>query len=208
MPSTLYGARGSGSSVVEMACAHLGLDVAIYDLDVRNGEHRGETYRAINPAAKMPTLVFDDGETVTESAAILITLDERHPEGGLLPPTGTKARAQALRWMFFVVTELYGLVDLIDRPHLVAPPEGAPYVKAQAEGLWRDRWLQVEAAIAGAPYLLPHGFCATDLYISNFTRWDMEPRWRAEHLPKIEALATAVSERPALAEAWARHCPS
>ncbi|MEM6290553.1 MAG: glutathione S-transferase family protein [Myxococcota bacterium] len=205
---TLYGARGSGSSVVEMACAHLGVAVTLYDLDVRNGEHRGEAYRAINPAAKMPTLVFEDGEVVTESAAILMTLDERHPQGGLLPPTGSPARAQALRWMSFIVTELYGLVDLIDRPDLVAPPEATAHVKAQAEALWCERWQQVEAAIAGSPYLLPEGFCATDLYISNFTRWDMDPAWRAEHLPKIESLALAVSKRPALADAWARHCPS
>mgnify|MGYP001823158105 CR=1 FL=1 len=102
MTYTIYGAPGSGSGIVEAACAELGVDYEPRDLDARNGEHLGRAYAAVNPHRKMPTLQTEDGEIITESVAIILTLDERHPEAGLLPPPGSKERAQALRWMLFL----------------------------------------------------------------------------------------------------------
>lgn len=61
------------------------------DLDARNDEHRGDAYRVRNPHRKMPTLEVGD-EIITESVAILLMLDERHPAGALLPPSGSRAR--------------------------------------------------------------------------------------------------------------------
>ncbi|MCA9608463.1 MAG: glutathione S-transferase N-terminal domain-containing protein, partial [Myxococcales bacterium] len=69
MGYVLWGAPGSGSGIIEAALAELGVDHEIRDLDARNGEHRGEAYRAINPHQKMPTLQVG-GEVLTESVAI------------------------------------------------------------------------------------------------------------------------------------------
>jgi hypothetical protein len=38
-----------------------------------------------------------------------------------------------------------------------------------------------------------------------FTRWSLEPGWKLANLPKLMALAEAVSERPAIAPLWQRH---
>lgn len=59
------------------------------DLDARNDEHRDAAYEAINPHRKMPTFEVEGGEIITESVAIVLTLDERHREAGLLPPPGS-----------------------------------------------------------------------------------------------------------------------
>lgn len=199
----IWGAPGSGSGIVEAACAELGLDYEARDLDARNDEHRGEAYRALNPHRKMPTLEVGD-EVITESVAILITLDERHPEGGLLPPPGSPERAQALRWMLFLATELYPLVEMIDYPERFAStPDGAATVRARAESATRDRWRVLEAQIAG-PYLLASGFSATDLYVTKLAVW-LDEAFRREALPRVQALTEAVRARPRLAGVWARH---
>ena len=88
MGYAIYGAPGSGSGIVEAACAELGVSYVVKDLDARNNEHRGDAYAGLNPHRKMPTLRTDDGEVITESVAIVVTLDERHPVGLLLPPIG------------------------------------------------------------------------------------------------------------------------
>lgn len=203
MKYILHGAPGSGSGIVEAACAELGIEVELCDLDARNDAHRGGAYASKNPHRKLPTLELSDGELITESVAILLTLDERHRAGGLLPPPGSKERAQALRWMLFLATELYPLVEIIDYPERFADTT-AEALRERAEALWRERWRLLEAHVAGAPYFLPSGFCATDLYITKLGVW-LDDAWRREHLPKIEALIAAVRARPALATVWARH---
>lgn len=208
MTYVIHGAPGSGSSIVEAACAEIGVEHEVRDLDARAGEHRGEAYAALNPQRKLPTLEVDGGEVITESVAILLTLDERHRDAGLLPPPGSRERAQALRWMMFLATELYPIVEIIDHPERFAgagASEPIEAVRERAKEIWHQRWLVVEANVAGSPYCVASGFSATDLYITVLSRWDMKPQWRQEHLPKVEALAAAVRGRPALAKVWARH---
>ena len=61
---------------------------------------------------RIPNLVIDDGPPLTESVAILLTLDDRPPEAALLPAKGTPTRAQALRWLLFTATEIYPIVEI------------------------------------------------------------------------------------------------
>jgi glutathione S-transferase len=204
----IHGAPGSGSGIVEAACAEIGVDYEVRDLDARNDEHRAEAYAALNPHRKIPTLEVDDGEIITESVAIVLTLDERHRDAGLLPPAGSKERAQALRWMLFLATEMYPLVEMIDYPERFAGSHhGVETVRERAEQLWRQRWRVLETNVAGSPYCVASGFSATDLYITKFSVW-LDECWRREHLPRVEALTSAVLARPALTAVWARHVRS
>jgi GST-like protein len=206
MTYIIHGARGSGSSLVEAACAEIGADYELRDLDVKGEEQRGDAYAALNPQRKLPTLEVDGGEIITESVAIVLTLDERHRDAGLLPPPGSRQRAQALRWMLFIATELYPIVEIIDYPQrFAAVPEGNEALRARAKEIWHQRWRVVESNLAGSPYCVDSGFSAADLYIAMLSRWDMTEAWRREHLPRIEALAAVVRARPATARVWARH---
>jgi glutathione S-transferase len=205
MKYIIHGAPGSGSGIVEAVCAEIGADYEVRDLDARSGEHRGEAYAAINPHRKMPTLEVEDGEIITESVAIVLTLDERHRETELLPTPGSKERAQALRWMLYLATEMYPMVEMIDYPERFASSaDGAQAIRKRADEILHERWRVLEANVAGSPYLLASGFSATDLYITKFSVW-LDAAWRSEHLPKIDALTAAVLARPALAPVWARH---
>ena len=205
MKYTIYGAPGSGSGIVEAACAEIGVEYEVRDLDARNDEHRGEVYEAVNPHRKMPTLEAEDGEIITESVAILLALDERHRDAELLPPPGSKDRAQALRWMLFLAAEMYPMVEIIDYPErFSSSADGAAALRARADELLRERWRILEANVTGSPYCLASGFSATDLYITKFSVW-LDRDWRLENLPKVDALTSAVLARPALAVVWARH---
>lgn len=209
MKYIIYGAPGSGSCIVEAACAEIGADYEVRDLDARGNEHREEAYAALNPLRKMPTLEVAGGEIITESAAIVLTLDERHRDAGLLPPPGSPARAQALRWMLVFATELYPIVEIMDYPERFTPsPENTKAMHDRAKEIWHERWLVLErslAASAGSPYIVDSGFSAADLYATLFSRWDLKEDWRREHLPRVEALAAAVLARPSLASVWKRH---
>ncbi len=206
MTYVLYGCRRSGSCTVELALAEIGAGYELRDVDLASDAQRQEDYASVNPHRKIPSLVTPDGETLTESAAILLTLDERHRDAGLLPPPGSPARAQALRWLLFVATELYPIVEINDYPERFAPgADAAPAVREIARRIWRDRWSNVERNVAGSPFLLPSGFCLTDIYIAVVSRWAQQEEWRPRNIPKIERLAAAVGARRAAAPVWRRH---
>lgn len=206
MTYVLYGNAGSGSCIVECALAEIGAPYELRDVSLADDAQRDDAYAAVNPQRKLPTLITPSGEKLTESAAIAIALAERHPDIALLPDPGSRERAQALRWLIFVAAELYPLVEINDYPErFVADPAHADGARERARELWRQRWLVAERAIAGDPWLLPAGFCITDVYIAVVSRWAQQTAWRAANLPKIERLCAAVVARPTLADVWARH---
>lgn len=209
MSYVLYGANGSGSCIVEAALAEIGADYELERVDAANRAQREAAYASVNPHRKLPTLISPDGETLTESAAIVLTLAERHPEAALLPPAGSRERALALRWMLFVATELYPIMEIVDYPDRFAPDEAAsPGVREVALQIWRDRWLIVEQALTEGPFVLGDQFCATDIYLAVVSRWDLPDEWRAANIPKLERLAAAVARRPKLRDVWPRHFPT
>jgi maleylpyruvate isomerase len=93
----LYGFFRSGTSHrLRIALNLKGLRYEQVAIDLRNEQHLGEAYKAINPQQLVPAL--DIGETVlTQSAAIIEWLEERYPTPALLPPDPQeRARVRAL----------------------------------------------------------------------------------------------------------------
>lgn len=202
----LYGEQGSGAGIVEVALAAAGVPYEWHDVSLEKSEQRSEAYARLNPQRKLPTLLTPAGETLTESAAILLILDERHPGARLFPRQLTPERAQALRWLVFLAAELYPLVEISDYPERFTPEGGqAPAVRELARSIWRERWLVVEAQVAGDPWLLPTGFCFTDVYIAALSRWCHQQLWRPRHLPRVEKLAAAVAAQPVIGDVWRKH---
>lgn len=208
MTYLLYGDVGSGSATVELALAEIGAAVRLRDLPLEQAAQRDSAYRAVNPQRKLPTLRTPEGETLTESAAILLTLAERHPEAGLLP-AAPAARAQALRWLLFMASELYPLIEIIDYPERFLPgspgPADCDSLREHVRETWRRRWLLVEQAAVGSPWFLDGGLSLPDLYAAVLSRWAQVDDWRRSQLPRIERIAAAVARRERLAEVWRRH---
>lgn len=205
MTYIVYGNRRSGSCIVELALAEAGLPFELRDVSLEDEAQHDADYAAINPARKLPALVAPSGETLTESLAITLTLDERHPRAHLLPASGTAERARALRWLCFIATEIYPLVEISDYPERFAGECDAELIREQARAHWRRRWSVVEAAVAGEPWFLPSGFSAVDLYAAVVSRWTRQAEWRARELPRVDAIAHGVATREATAGTWRRH---
>jgi len=193
--------------MVELALAEIGAECELRDVDLDRNEQREPAFAALNPQCKLPLLVTPDGQTLTETAAILLTLDECHPGARLMPPQATAERAFALRWMMFVATEIYPIVEINDYPERFSTerPGAAAETREIARSIWRSRWKLLEDNVPCDPFVLGEQFSLTDIYIAVVSRWAQQDRWRPDHLPKVERLTAAVASRPACARPWARH---
>jgi glutathione S-transferase len=205
MSYIVFGDRRSGAFAVEAALAEAGVNYEFHSVSLEKNEQKSPEYLALNPSGKMPALKLPSGEIVTESAAILLTIADRFPQAGLIPPHATFARAEAYRWIAFMASEIYPMVEIVDYPDRFAPPGAeAEALKARAIARIRERILLVEAAIAG-PWLLAHEFCAADIYAAMFSRWSVGKDWRGKHLPKLNALVEKLAARPRIAPVWQKH---
>jgi GST-like protein len=210
MAYVLYGDKGSGAFCVEAALAEAGAPLEFHPVSLEAGEQKSPEFLALNPSGKIPALQLPEGGIVTETAALLILIAERHPEAGLLPAPGTPQRAQALRWIAFMAAEIYPIVEIADYPErFVADHKGAAVLKQSAKRRIRERLLIVEAVVAG-PWFLGETFSALDIYAAMFSRWReaREGGWREEFIPKIGVLAAALSERAALKPVTAKYFPN
>ena len=206
MRYTVYGAKQSSNCAIECALAEAGVDYDFVDVSLASNEQLGDEFAAINPARKIPALRLPSGETITESAAILLTIEDHHPEAGLLPPAGSAARAAALRWIAFCASEIYPMVEIVDYPERFASAgEQAQGLRERARGRLRDRCLILEKGISGNPWITEAGFSIADLYAANLTRWDVGKEWRDEHCRKLERLTAAIAARPKAGPVWRRH---
>lgn len=167
-------------------------------------------YLAIYPLGMVPALRTDEGELLTENAAILQYVADRRPESGLAPG-GPIERARLNQWLCFIGTELHkGLfVPLLSKK---APAEMKAHVLAN--NLSRLAWL--DKYLTGRQFLLDR-FTVADAYLATVLNWtqvipsiDMS-RYPAlvdylERLRKRASVAKAISEEAGLYRAeLARH---
>jgi GST-like protein len=201
----LYAIPGWGSAIVEAQLAFYGLPHAIEDIgDVFQSEGARARIRGANPLTQVPTLVLEDGRVMTESAAITLWLADVAGSDALVPGPADPARAQFLRWLVFLVANIYPCFTFADVPERFVEVEAAraPFRRAVDSHLKRLWELAEEAA--GAPWFLGDRLSAIDVYFGVMTRW--RPRgWFPDHAPRVWASAEAARAHPRMAAAFTRN---
>ena len=205
MSWTLYGARGWGSTLAEGALAWTGEPFEFVDVEGFDspGPAR-ERLVAVNPLARVPTLVAPDGAVLTESAAIVLHLAELHPEAGLAPPSGDPDRPRFLDRLIWLVSALYPTFTYRDYPERWAPSAPQELV-ARVDAFRESLWLQFEDAVGDGPYALGARPSALDLYVAVMSHWRPRRAWLADNCPKLHAIALRADALPQLAPVMRRN---
>jgi glutathione S-transferase len=207
----IFGDKGSGAFSAEAALAEAGAPYDFKTISLAKNEQRSPEFLAINPSGKMPAVRLPEGHILTESLAILLTLADHFPNARLLPPQASPERGAAYRWLAFMASEIYPMVEISDYPERFAPKgEQAEALRQKARERIRDRLVIVERQVAG-PWFLPGGFSILDIYAAMFSRWrgSIGKDWlEAGHIPNLLTLAKSVSKRDRIAPVWERHFAS
>jgi len=203
---TLYGHRGWGSVLIEAQLEHYGLAWRLEEVgDLFASEPARTALARVNPVAQVPTLVLDDGRILSESAAITLHLADLTGRDDLVPGAHAIERAAFLRWLIFVVTNIYPTFTYADDPgRFVADPKAAKQFRSRIDAHAQSLWRIVEDA-AGSPWFLGERRSALDIYVCAMTRWRPGRAWFAEHAPRLHAIAVAMDADPVLAAVWARN---
>ncbi|KMO30669.1 glutathione S-transferase [Methylobacterium tarhaniae] len=150
-------------------------------------------YRAINPLAKVPSLVHR-GVTVTETAAICAYLADAFPEAGLAPAPGDPERGAYYRWLFFGAGPVEAAVT--NKALGVEVPDDPRMRAMVGYGSLAEVLDALEGAVSGREYLAGGRFSAADLYVGSHLMWGMQ-FGSIETRPAYEAYVARLADRPA-----------
>jgi GST-like protein len=202
----LYGEPGWGSTIVEAQLEWYGIDYAFERVGnlFASAESR-QRLAAVNPLAQVPTLVLVDGAVLTESAAITLYLAEVTGQDSLVPRAGDAARMPFLRWLVFLVANVYPTYTYGDEPaRFVDAAEAQRSFKSHVDA-YAKRLYAVLEGVAGAPWFLGERFSALDLYVCTMTRWRPKREWFAANTPRLTAIAQRAEQVPQLQGCWQRN---
>jgi GST-like protein len=203
---TLYGRRGWGSAIVEAQLEWLGLDYtyeAVGDL-LRSAEARG-SLSPVNPLAQVPTLVLPTGRILTESAAITLYLADMTGSEELVPPPGSLERPDFLRWLIFLVANVYPTYTYADEPDRFVPDAAAQDGFRATVDAYALRLYGILEVTARTPWFLGERFSALDIHVAVMTRWRPRRQWFAENTPQLYSIATRADAMPQLQAVWSRN---
>ena len=203
----LYGVRGWGSTLAEAALAWVGARFQFIDVEGfdQPGPNR-DRLLAINPLARVPTLVAPDGQIMTESAAIILRLAELHPESRLAPKAEDTLRAAFLNRLIWFVSVLYPTFSYRDYPERWAP-DAAQQLVERVDAFRQSLWMQLESEVGDGGWVVGERPTALDIYVSVMSHWRPRREWIAEHCPKLHCIALATDALPALNPVMERNFP-
>lgn len=151
----------------------LGVAFEAVSVNMLAGENLRPDFLKLNPAAKLPVLV-DGDQVVTESAAIVLYLAEKYPEGKLLPTRLTE-RAQAYRWLLFTVTELEQPLWRMARHEFLYPQEKRSTQDIQlAREDFRPMIEVLARHMQGRTYVVGDAVTVTDFVLAYTLDWANE----------------------------------
>lgn len=209
MSFTLYGAAGSGSVPVEAAMTLIGLDYRVIEAVTWEGEAERDKVAVANPMRQVPTLITPDGETITESAAILIWLADAHPKARLGPSIDDPRRAQFLRWMTFIPASIYSMFWVRDEPSRLVGDDAAAQEQIRQRTAERiaECWRVMDRQITPGRFLLGDDLSVLDLYVAVASRWTPRRARFAIEAPRMAEVVRRVDALPGLQDFWARRFP-
>jgi glutathione S-transferase len=157
----------------------------------------GRDYAQIHGLALVPALRLDDGELLTENAAILQHVAEQFP-AARLAPTDARGLTHLRQWLSFISTELHkGVFNPVFDATAPADAKAHALSKAQSRLSW------VAARLEGREFLLDR-FSVADAYLYTVLNWTFVTPVDLKRWPVLAAYRARLHERPSIARAFAQ----
>jgi glutathione S-transferase len=176
---------------VRLLASQLGLPLERRQMDVVDRSNRAEVLGGLNPALRVPTLVFDDGRSLPESNAIIFYL----AEGTEYLPEGHFERAQVLQWMFFEQYDLEPNIAVARFWKLAGIDADPGLLQSKIEAGTRTL-NAIDAHLSERTYLVAERYTIADICVYAYTHVADEGGFDLAAYPAINAWIQRIEAQP------------
>ena len=196
----LYYSPGTASFAVHWLLIEMQLPHTLQAVDFASRQQKSAAYLRLNPEGVVPTLIID-GVAHAESAALVLTVADRHPDKGLAPEGA--ARAAYYQWAFYCANSLQ---PAFRNWFYAAEAAGSePDVQAKARVRIERCWDRFEAHFAdGRIHLLGESLSAVDFLVTMLMRWSRNMPKPVTEWPALARYAQRMRAMPSFRETYAR----
>ena len=167
---TFYYAKKSAAFAPHILLEDIGADYEAVQIDMKSGEQRSDSYLAINPKGRLPSLVTDQG-ILTETPAILLYLAQIFPEHKLMPDTPFEL-ANALAFNLYIASTVHVAHAHKHRGHRWADDEAArESMRSKVCENMTECARVIEMHYLKGPWVLGENYSICDPYLALATRW-------------------------------------
>ena len=197
---TFYYNLAPNPTKVALCLEEMGLDYQLVPVDTRKGEQHRQEFLAINPNAKVPAIIDEDG-AVFDSNAILLYLAEKT---GRFLPVKSSDRGQLLSWLMFVASGIgpYSGQSVHFRNFAPEPKE---YAVNRYTFEAQRHWGILEARLAKQQWMVGDAYGIVDMAVWGWSR--LIPVVLGQEAPKqfpnLQRHLGEISGRPAAQRALA-----
>jgi glutathione S-transferase len=204
MSLKLFFAPGACSFVPHAMLEMAGVEFEPVSVKLHKGEQRSAEYLAMNPRGQVPVLV-DGDDVITQIVTILLHLDAKLPEAGILPASGM-ARTRALETLSWMNNTVHPTFTHVFMPQKFTDDEAAQNaIRGFAVARYRELLGEIEAmASRAAPWMAGERPGALDAYALTLLRWGGYAGIDPTTFPKTWELAQRFAALPAVARAIER----
>lgn len=193
----LYYTPGACSLSPHIAAREAGIALDLVKVDLGNKKtEAGEDLHKVNPRGQVPTLVLDNGEVLTEGAAIVQYIADKAPAAGLAPAPGSMPRYRLAEWLNFVASEVHkGYSPLFS-------PKVPDAYKEMAKSRLAERYAYLDKEVlAKRQFLLGDQFSVADGYLFTVSRWAKSVGFDLSPYANVNAYLARIAARPKVREA-------
>ncbi len=189
----LYYGKGTCSLAAHIALHEAGLAAEIMRVDIKTKvmEDGGDFFQ-VNPKGYVPALALDDGQVLTEVAAVLQYLADLKPASKLAPPAGTMERYRLIEWLTFLSSEVHKGFSPLFSPE--TPEDYKPVVRTRLA----TRQAFVNEHLQGRQYLMGDTFTVADAYLFVTTTWSKLVQVDISSCAELLQFQERVAARPAV----------
>ena len=174
---------------IVMREAGMAFDMERVDLASHQTE-TGADFTQINPKGYVPALRLDDGQVLTEGAAIVQYIADLHPEAALAPKPGTLERTRLHEYLNYIAAEYHkAFVPLFSSD----ATEAAKAAAVSNVGRRLDYFEKIFSD--GRAYLMGDKFSVADAYLFVVSNWTKPTGISLDKWPNVTAFVARVAGR-------------
>ncbi len=190
---TLYYSPGACSLAPHILLRERALPHQLERVSIGDDEHKDAAFRAVNPLAKLPALVLEDGAVLTEVISILQYL------GGPLVPEEPMARARCFELMGLIGTAMHPHYAMGLRPdRVVADPVAHDAMRAAGRKRFAELLAFVDARLPEDQWALGPDYTIADPYLFVMGAWARYLQLPFDDMPRLSAWMQRAGARPAV----------